>query len=243
VNRNELVDAVAGKADLSKSAANKAVDAVFESLTDALKRGGEVRLVGFGTFSVASRAASEGRNSRTGQRLKAFHSRRKFGVLRRKPMGEMTPLRAAIILHVWRHQDDPASRLAPAVRADPEQVLRVVNELTAEGILTWRTDPHDKRVRSLSLAADAGPLVDQILGVGYAVREYQHGTTATEIPLFSEEKKTILRDQWAPQFSAQLLEAFRKSVETELSEHISAGHAPPSTADDDRLILARIDNE
>ena len=62
MNRNELVDAVAGKADLSKSAASKAVEAVFESITDALKGGGEVRLVGFGTFSVAARAASEGRN-------------------------------------------------------------------------------------------------------------------------------------------------------------------------------------
>ena len=62
MNRNELVDAVAGKADLSKTAASKAVEAVFDSITGALKRGGEVRLVGFGTFSVARRAASEGRN-------------------------------------------------------------------------------------------------------------------------------------------------------------------------------------
>ena len=52
-----------------KSAANKAVDAVFESITDALKGGSEVRLVGFGTFSVASRAASEGRNPRTGEKI------------------------------------------------------------------------------------------------------------------------------------------------------------------------------
>ena len=58
MNRNELIDAVAGKADLSKSSANKAVDAVFESITSALKGGTEVRLVGFGTFSVARRAAS-----------------------------------------------------------------------------------------------------------------------------------------------------------------------------------------
>ena len=69
MNRNELVDAVAGKSDLSKSAANKAVEAVFESITVALKGGNEVRLVGFGTFSVARRAASEGRNPRTGERI------------------------------------------------------------------------------------------------------------------------------------------------------------------------------
>ena len=69
MNRNELVDSVAGKADLTKAAANKAVDAVFESITAALKGGGEVRLVGFGTFSVARRAASEGRNPRTGEKI------------------------------------------------------------------------------------------------------------------------------------------------------------------------------
>jgi DNA-binding protein HU-beta len=75
VNRNELVDAVAGKADLSKSAANKAVDAVFEAIAGALKGGGEVRLVGFGTFSVAQRAASEGRNPRTGEKIKIAASK------------------------------------------------------------------------------------------------------------------------------------------------------------------------
>ena len=75
MNRNELVDAVAGKADLSKSAANKAVDAVFDSITDALKGGTEVRLVGFGTFSVASRAASEGHNPRTGEKIQIAASK------------------------------------------------------------------------------------------------------------------------------------------------------------------------
>jgi DNA-binding protein HU-beta len=70
VNRNELVDAVAGQADLSKSAASKAVEAVFDSITAALKGGGDVRLVGFGTFSVSKRAASEGRNPRTGAKIK-----------------------------------------------------------------------------------------------------------------------------------------------------------------------------
>jgi len=75
VNRNELVDAVASKADLTKSAANKAVDAVFDAITDALKEGGDVRLVGFGTFSVAARAASEGRNPRTGEKIKIAASK------------------------------------------------------------------------------------------------------------------------------------------------------------------------
>ena len=75
MNRNELVDAVAGKADLSKAAASKAVEAVFDSITSALKGGGEVRLVGFGTFSVARRAASEGRNQRTGEKIKIAASR------------------------------------------------------------------------------------------------------------------------------------------------------------------------
>ncbi len=69
MNRNELVEAVASKSDMRKSEASRAVDAVFESITEALKSGDEVRLVGFGTFSVASRAASEGRNPRTGEKI------------------------------------------------------------------------------------------------------------------------------------------------------------------------------
>ena len=75
MNRNELVDSVAGKADLSKAAANRAVDAVFDAITSALNGGSEVRLVGFGTFSVSRRAASEGRNPRTGEKIKIAASK------------------------------------------------------------------------------------------------------------------------------------------------------------------------
>jgi DNA-binding protein HU-beta len=75
VNRNELVDAVASKTDMRKSEASKAVDAVFDSIQEALKDGDEVRLVGFGTFSVASRAATEGRNPRTGEKIRIAASK------------------------------------------------------------------------------------------------------------------------------------------------------------------------
>ncbi|MBB6251666.1 MULTISPECIES: HU family DNA-binding protein [Azospirillaceae] len=69
MNKNDLVAAVAASAELSKADANKAVDAVFDGITEALKKGDEVRLVGFGTFAVAERAASEGRNPRTGEAI------------------------------------------------------------------------------------------------------------------------------------------------------------------------------
>ncbi len=69
MNKNDLVTAVASAAGLSKSDAAKAVDGVFQAITDALKGGDEVRLVGFGTFAVANRAASEGRNPRTGAKI------------------------------------------------------------------------------------------------------------------------------------------------------------------------------
>ena len=69
MNKNELVDAVAAAANLKKAEATKAVDAVFDSITDSLKKGDEVRLVGFGTFTVSKRAASEGRNPRTGEKI------------------------------------------------------------------------------------------------------------------------------------------------------------------------------
>ncbi len=67
MNKNELVAAVAASADLSKGDASKAVDSVFEEISAALTRGEDVRLVGFGSFSVANRAASQGRNPRTGE--------------------------------------------------------------------------------------------------------------------------------------------------------------------------------
>ena len=75
MNRNELVDSVSNKTDMKKSEASKAVDAVFDAIADALKGGDEVRLVGFGTFSVASRAASEGRNPRTGEKIQIAASK------------------------------------------------------------------------------------------------------------------------------------------------------------------------
>ena len=58
MNKNDLVSAVATQAGLSKADATKAVDGVFDSITGALRGGGEVRVVGFGTFSVANRTPS-----------------------------------------------------------------------------------------------------------------------------------------------------------------------------------------
>ena len=67
MNKNELISAVAESSGLTKGDAMKAVEAVFEAVSAALKSGDEVRLVGFGTFSVAKRKASTGRNPRTGE--------------------------------------------------------------------------------------------------------------------------------------------------------------------------------
>ena len=69
MNKNDLVAAVADNSGLTKADAGRAVDAVFASIEGALKSGGEVRIVGFGTFSVAARAASTGRNPRTGEAI------------------------------------------------------------------------------------------------------------------------------------------------------------------------------
>ena len=66
MNKNELVSAVAEEANLSKRDAQSAVDAVFQVITNELKKGGDVRLVGFGNFSVSRREASKGRNPQTG---------------------------------------------------------------------------------------------------------------------------------------------------------------------------------
>jgi DNA-binding protein HU-beta len=69
VNKNDLVATVSNASGLSKADSTKAVDCVFEAITDSLKGGTEVRLVGFGTFNVAQRKASEGRNPRTGEKI------------------------------------------------------------------------------------------------------------------------------------------------------------------------------
>jgi len=66
VNKSELIDAIAESADLSKASAGRALDAVVEAITNALKSDDSVSLVGFGTFSVKERAARTGRNPQTG---------------------------------------------------------------------------------------------------------------------------------------------------------------------------------
>ena len=69
MNKNDLVSAVSASAGLSKTDATKAVDSVFDNITNSLKGGSEVRLVGFGTFSVSHRKATTGRNPRTGEAI------------------------------------------------------------------------------------------------------------------------------------------------------------------------------
>jgi DNA-binding protein HU-beta len=66
VNKSELIDAIAASADIPKAVAGRALDAVIESVTGALKAGDSVVLVGFGTFAVKDRAARTGRNPQTG---------------------------------------------------------------------------------------------------------------------------------------------------------------------------------
>lgn len=66
MNKTELIDAVAAAADIPKAAAGRALDAMIDSVSNALKDGDQVVLVGFGTFSVKERAARTGRNPQTG---------------------------------------------------------------------------------------------------------------------------------------------------------------------------------
>ena len=70
MNKNDLIAAVATASGLSRSDTAKAVDGLLQCVSTALKKGDEVRLVGFGTFSVARRQASTGRNPRTGEPMK-----------------------------------------------------------------------------------------------------------------------------------------------------------------------------
>ena len=70
MNKTQLIEAVAAKADLKKKDAEAAVNALTEVIVEALKAGDKVQLVGFGTFEVKERAAREGRNPKTGETIK-----------------------------------------------------------------------------------------------------------------------------------------------------------------------------
>ncbi|GAB1256978.1 HU family DNA-binding protein [Aurantivibrio plasticivorans] len=67
MNKSELIEAIAASADIPKAAAGRALDAMVDTVADALKKGDQVVLVGFGTFSVKDRAARTGRNPQTGE--------------------------------------------------------------------------------------------------------------------------------------------------------------------------------
>ena len=75
MNRVELIAAMAETAELSKKDATKAVDAVFESILEALKNGDKVQLIGFGNFEVRERAARKGRNPQTGEEIEISASK------------------------------------------------------------------------------------------------------------------------------------------------------------------------
>ena len=75
MNKNELIGAVASTAGVSKTQASDVVEAVFGSISRELSSGGEVRLVGFGTFMVANRKATTGRNPRTGESIQIAASK------------------------------------------------------------------------------------------------------------------------------------------------------------------------
>lgn len=75
MNKSELVDRIAEKADLSKADATRALDAVLEGIVSALKEGEQVSLVGFGTFQAKARAARTGRNPKTGEEITIAASR------------------------------------------------------------------------------------------------------------------------------------------------------------------------
>ena len=70
MNKSELIQSVAESADISKAAADRAIKAVLDTVTEAMKSGDAITLVGFGTFSVRERAARTGRNPRTSDTIK-----------------------------------------------------------------------------------------------------------------------------------------------------------------------------
>ncbi len=75
MNKTELVEAMAEAADISKAAAGRALEGMIEAITQALKDGDQVSIVGFGSFTVRERAARTGRNPQTGETIEIKASR------------------------------------------------------------------------------------------------------------------------------------------------------------------------
>ncbi|MBU8905364.1 HU family DNA-binding protein [Desertibacillus haloalkaliphilus] len=75
MNKTDLVNEVSEKTELAKKDATNAVNAVFESITDALAKGDNVQLIGFGTFEVRERSARKGRNPQTGEEIEIAASK------------------------------------------------------------------------------------------------------------------------------------------------------------------------
>jgi len=75
MNKSELIDAIASKADLTKAQAGQALDALVEAVSESLKAGDNVTLVGFGTFGVKERPARTGRNPKTGAAIEIAASK------------------------------------------------------------------------------------------------------------------------------------------------------------------------
>ena len=75
MNKTELINAVAAKAEITKADAHKIVDAVFDAINEGLTAEGKVILPGFGSFEVRNRTARVGRNPRTGEQIKIAASR------------------------------------------------------------------------------------------------------------------------------------------------------------------------
>ncbi|SHO45437.1 DNA-binding protein HU-beta [Desulfopila aestuarii DSM 18488] len=69
MNKKELIESIAGAADISKAAAEKALNGTLAAIAESLKKGDKVTLVGFGTFSVSTREARQGRNPQTGSTI------------------------------------------------------------------------------------------------------------------------------------------------------------------------------
>ena len=86
MNKAQLIDAIAEKADLTKADAKKALDAFVEATTDALKNGDRVALIGFGSFSVSTRSARTGRNPQTGSPIEIGEKK----IVKFKPGSELS---------------------------------------------------------------------------------------------------------------------------------------------------------